>query len=48
MTARVISELYYKLYYAFIYPFLTHGLISCGKTYSSTTQPLLILQKRAI
>ena len=37
-----------KQYYALIYPFLTYGLISWGNTYSSTTQPLFILQKRAM
>ena len=52
----ILSELRYyvkidilvKLYYALIYPFLTYGLISWGNTYSSTTQPLFILQKRAM
>ena len=34
-----------KLYYALIYPFLIYGLISWGNTYSSTTQPLAILQR---
>ena len=37
-----------NLYYALVYPFLTYGLISWGNTYSSTIQPLFILQKRAI
>lgn len=37
-----------KLYYAFMYPFLTYGLISCVNAYFSTTQPLFILQKRAM
>ena len=37
-----------KLYYALRYPFLIYGLISWGNTYSSTTQPLVILQKRAM
>ena len=37
-----------KLYYALIYPFLTYGLLSWGNTYSLTTQPLFILQKRAM
>ena len=52
----VLSKLLYyvnldvlvKLYYALIYPFLIYGLISWGNTYSSTTQPLVILQKRAM
>ena len=42
------SDILVKLYYALIYPFLTHGLISWGNTYSSTTQPLFISQKRAM
>ena len=37
-----------KLYYAFMYPLLTYGLISCVNAYFSTTQPLFILQKRAM
>ena len=55
-TIGILSKLRYyvtldilvKLYYALIYPFLTYGLISWGNTYSSTTQPLFILQKRAM
>ncbi len=35
-----------NLYYALIYPFLTYGLIVWGNTYSTTLQPLFILQKR--
>ena len=37
-----------KVYHALIYPFLAYGLISWGNIYSSTTQPLFMLQKRAI
>lgn len=44
----VNSGLLVKLYYALIYPILTYGLISWGNTYSSTTQRLFILQKRAM
>ena len=52
----ILSKLHYyvnldilvNLYYALVYPFLTYGLISWGNTYSSTIQPLFILQKRAI
>jgi len=44
----VNSDILVKLYYALIYPFLTYGLISWGNTYSSTTQPLFILRKRAM
>ena len=41
----VNSDILGKLYYVLIYPFLTYGLISWSKTYSSTTQPLFILKK---
>lgn len=52
----IFSKLHYyvnldilvKLYYALMYPFLTYGLISWGNTYSSTAQPLFILQKKAM
>ena len=44
----VNSDILVKLYYVSMYPFLTYGLISWGNTYSSTTQPLFILQKKAI
>jgi len=44
----VNSDILVKVYYALIYPFLTYGLISWGNNYSSTTQPLSILQKRAM
>ena len=37
-----------NLYYALIYPFLIYGIIAWGNTYSTTLQPLFILQKRAI
>lgn len=52
----IFSKLHYyvnldilvQLYYALMYPFLTYGLISWGNTYSSTAQPLFILQKKAM
>ena len=37
-----------NLYYALIYPFFIYGIIAWGNTYSTTLQPLFILQKRAI
>ena len=37
-----------NLYYALIYPFLIYRKIAWGNTYSTTLQPLFILQKRAI
>ena len=36
------------MYYAMVYPFLIFSIISWGNTYSSTIQPLFVLQKRAI
>ena len=37
-----------NLYYSLIYPFLTYGIIIWGNTYSTTLQPLYILQKKAV
>ena len=37
-----------NLYYALIYPFLTYGLIVWVNTYSTTLQPLSIMQKKAM
>ena len=37
-----------SLYYSFIYPFLTYGLVVWGNTYLTNINPLLILQKRAV
>ena len=48
LRCYVNSDILVKLYYALIYPFLTYGLISWGNKYSSTTQPLFVLQKRAM
>ena len=42
----VNSDILVKL--CLIYLFLTYDLIPWGNTYSSTTQPLFILQKRAM
>ena len=44
----VNSDILIELYYALLYPFLTYGLIFWGNTYSSITQPLFILQNRAM
>ena len=44
----VNSDILIELYYALLYPFLTYGLIFWGNTCSSTTQPLFILQNRAM
>ena len=37
-----------SLYYSFIYPFLTYGLLVWGNTYLTNIKPLFILQKRAV
>ena len=37
-----------NLYYSLIHPFLTYGIIIWGNTYSTTLQPLYILQKKAV
>ena len=37
-----------NLYYSLIHPFLTCGIIIWGNTYSTTLQPLYILQKKAV
>ena len=37
-----------QLYYALIYPLLTYAIITRGKTYSTTLQPLTILQKNQL
>ena len=37
-----------NLYYSLIYPFLTYGILSWGNAYTTTLQPLYILQKKAM
>ena len=37
-----------QLYYSFIFPFLTYGLITWGNTYQSTLKPIVTLQKKAL
>ena len=37
-----------SLYYSFIYPFLTYGLVVWGNTYPTNINPLFILQTRAV
>ena len=37
-----------NLYYSLIHPFLTYGIIIWSNTYSTTLQPLYILQKKAV
>ena len=55
-TIGVLSKIRYyvdiaivsSLYYPLVYPFLIDGIIAWGKTYSTTLQPLFILQKKYI
>ena len=44
----VNSQILTNLYYSLIYPFLIYGILAWGNTYSTTIQPLFVLQKRAI
>ena len=37
-----------KLYYAIIHPFLVYGLLAWGSTYPSTLKSIVILQKKAV
>ena len=37
-----------QLYYAFLYPYLTYGLVVWGNTCHTNIYPIIILQKRAI
>ena len=44
----VSQNILINLYYTLIYPFLNYGITAWGNTYPTTTQPLLLLQKRAL
>ena len=44
----VNEKLLVNLYYALLYPFLTYGVVAWGHTYSSTLQPIFVLQKRIV
>ena len=44
----VSIEICVSLYYSLIYPFLTYGVNAWGNTYTSSLEPLFILQKKAI
>ena len=37
-----------QLFYAFLYPYLTYGLVVWGNKYHTNIYPIIILQKRAI
>ena len=36
------------LYYSLIHPFLAYAVVTWGNTYTTTSRPLIILQKRAV
>ena len=44
----VNTKLLTNLYYSFIYSYLIYGIVAWGNSYSSTTKPLYLLQKKAI
>ena len=44
----VNSKILTNLYYSLIYPFLIYGIVAWGNTYSTTTRPLFIFQKKAL
>ena len=44
VNAAILSMLYYSL----ICPFLTYAVVTWGSTYTTTSRPLIILQKRAV
>ena len=44
VTPKILLQLYYSL----IYPFLTYGVLLWGNTYTSTLNPLILLQKRVV
>ena len=44
----VTTDILTNLYYSLLYPFFTYGLIAWGNKYSTTINPLFILQKKAI
>ena len=37
-----------NLYYSLVYPYLIYGLVAWGNTYSSSINPLYILQKKVV
>ena len=41
-------EILANLYYSFVYPYLTYGIVAWGHTYQSTVNPLFVLQKKAL
>ena len=44
----VDSNILINLYYSLVYPYLIYGLVAWGNTYSSSINPLYILQKKVV
>ena len=44
----VPTKLLTHLYYTLVYPYLTYSVVAWVNTYETTTNPIVILQKRAI
>ena len=44
----VFEKIRVNLYYSLIFPYLTYGIVAWGNTYTSTLNPIVILQKRVI
>ena len=44
----VNSHILKNLYYSLIYPYLIYGIVAWGNTYTSSTNPLFLLQKKLI
>ena len=44
----VYEKIRVNLYYSLIFPYLTYGIVAWGNTYTSTLNPIIILQKRVI
>jgi hypothetical protein len=42
------SNILINLYYSLVYPYLIYGLVAWGNTYSSSINPLYILQKKQL
>ena len=44
----VNSHILKNLYYSLIYPYLIYGIVAWGNTYTSSTNPLFLLQKKLV
>ncbi len=48
LRSLVNTSILKNLYYSFIYPYLTYGIVAWGNTYASSTNPIFILQKKLV